>query len=135
MQSNFKYRLIALTLTIIFAVFNIGLPVVVASCPMMQTMDASACCATNDDATPGVLKFTNTVDKSCCATKFAADRNKTEFLQSNQTVEHAKQSFDFQLVALSFTPGLQSPVSRLRFVDSSPPQTRDIPIFISSLLI
>ncbi len=134
MRSSLKYRIIGLTLVGIFAVFNIGVPIVVASCPMMKYADSKVCVMCNDGIAPGNVRFTNTIDKSCCATKYIAERNKTEFLQTNS---HSLESQQTHLILDSFVAP-HAVISSSRFVfhlQTSAPRSTDIPILISSLLI
>ncbi len=135
MQSIIKYRITGLMLATVFALFNIGLPIVVASCPMMKYADSNQCMMCDDGSQSGTAKFTNSIDKSCCETTYASDRNKTEFLQVGKLVDLSKLLLDVQFISSNITFGLQSAVSFSQFRDSSPPLSRDIPIFISSLLI
>jgi hypothetical protein len=134
MQSNFKYRLIALTLTIIFAVFNVGLLVVVASCPMMKYMDSNRCMMCDDGSLSRTVKFTRVVDKSCCETKYAADRNKTEFLQTSQRVFDSAKLIVAILLHIAPQTVISNPQSVIT-ASASPPLVTDIPILTSSLLI
>jgi hypothetical protein len=134
MQSNFTYRSIALTLAIIFALFSIGLPIVIASCPMMEMTQGVACCAMNDDAASGVVRITNSVDKPCCETKYTAERNKNEFLQTQMKNLDATK-FVVQFVAnIEHQSAICNPQSAIT-LNASPPRSVDIPILVSSLLI
>ncbi len=134
MKPIFTHRIIELALAAIFTVFNVGLPVVVASCPMMKYSGSLACVACDDGSAAGTLRFTNFVDKSCCETKYAADKNKNEFLKTNgQSVETLKFISAAELYVV-----LQVVINSPQFVlhaNTSPPGSFDIPILISSLLI
>jgi hypothetical protein len=137
MQSNFKYRIIALTLAIIFAAFNIGLPIVIASCPMMEMTRGVACCEMNSDDAAGVVKITNTVDRSCCETSYAADRNKTEFLQEQLRRGETTKLFSASLPLEVFQSAIHPDMSGQSAITQalSPHRSVDIPILVSSLLI
>jgi hypothetical protein len=134
MTLTFKYRITSLTLSVVFALFNIGVPVVVASCPMMKYADSKQCMMCDTGPLSNTVKFTRAANKSCCETKYAADRNKTEFLQ---TAQHLLDST--KLLVVFVTNSLtQSAIRNPQFtitVDTSPPRTADIPILVSSLLI
>jgi hypothetical protein len=128
-----KYRYIALSLSIIFAVFNIGLPIVVASCPMMKYADSNKCIMCSDGSTSSSSRLTNWFDKSCCETKYAAERNTTEFLQETKVPSILNAVIDLQTPLFLMANLFAS--ANPQYVDTSPPSSRDIPIFISSLLI
>lgn len=126
-------RILGILLAGVFALFNIGLPIVLASCPMMKFENSRSCTMCNDDQTAGV-KLTRAIDRSCCATIFAADRNKTEFLQVNK---HLFESAKLLLTIVSdFVPAtaIRNPQSVIA-ESASPPRSADIPILVSSLLI
>lgn len=134
MKSILRHRIIGLTLAGIFTMFNVGLPVVVASCPMTKYTDSSACNGCVDGLADGTVRFTNSVDTSCCTTKYAADKNKNEFRQTNaQLVESVKfiSATEPYIVphAVINTPQF------VILINASPPGSTDIPILISSLLI
>ncbi len=135
MVNSSKYRSVAILLAGIFSVFNIGLPVVLHYCKMMETVSSNSCgmCDT-DKMDAGNLQISKT-ESSCCKTIIAADRNQTEFLQTEKNdvtklqysitpILHTSPSIDFQHVSKIFLSGIHSP-----------PLIEDIPIFTSSLLI
>jgi hypothetical protein len=130
----FKHKVLAFTLAMLFGVFNVGIPIVVASCPMAAMMQGGRCpmCRYQDDlATPNVGTEQNT---PCCATTIVAERNTNEFVQAPSRL------LDFALQAIvpgeSATPiSNHSLVSFVSPVSSSPPVVVDIPILTSSLLI
>ena len=134
MKSILRHRIIGLALAGIFAIFNVGLPIVVASCPMLRYSDSSACMACSHASIDGTTRITNSVDKSCCTTKYAADKNKNEFLKTDpQSVESVKF---IAITEMYIVP--QAVINAPQFVilsHASPPGSTDIPIFISSLLI
>jgi hypothetical protein len=126
------YRFCSLVLAVVFCLFNVGLPVVFAACPMMGRLsEIPSCCAQNHGAgstTGGAALSTN-----CCKTVFAGERNRTEFL-GERHVAHQYAAVA-STVAPLFIPAswldLSPPV---RSLDPSPP-SEDIPIFTASLLI
>jgi hypothetical protein len=124
-----------LSLAAVFALFNVGVPVVVASCPMVKEQSSPFCTMCNDDRQADGLRISTYFDRSCCETRFAAERNTTEFLQSQQKVERVKLVIEIPLLSSMIQSPKPSFVGNLGADDSSPPLTRDIPIFISSLLI
>lgn len=128
-----KYRATAVFLGLIFSLFNLGLPIVVASCPMMKYENAKSCIMCDDGAASGV-SIKRTVDTSCCATKFTPGRNTNEFLQTVQNGIDGVKS----IVPVVLTGTVQLVISDSRVLvstDTSPPVVRDIPILVSSLLI
>ncbi|MBX2992067.1 MAG: hypothetical protein KF749_12995 [Bacteroidetes bacterium] len=133
MHSSLKYRITGLTLAAVFALFSVGLPIVVASCPMMKFENSRSCIMCNEGPSSGV-QVTRALDTSCCLTVFAADRNKMEFLQANKhLLEFAKLLL---AVESDFVPAtvISNPQSAIT-PNASPPRSADIPILVSSLLI
>jgi hypothetical protein len=125
-----KYRIVAWTLVTVFFVFNVGIPIVLAACPMIQEEKPLACCAQEPQSRIPEIKLN--ADYSCCNTKIASERNTTEFLQG-------KDNSFFQYF---ITPLLQSiPTTNLEYIQHSfsflysPPHQVDLPILHSSLLI
>lgn len=133
MIKSLKYRSVALVLAGIFVVFNVGIPVVLASCPMIQKSVKPSCCPQQSDFKyPVVKKYS---DYSCCKTIIAADRNKTEFLQ---TQTNGLTTLQQSIIPLIHSIDLDEPLSFAKFINlnlHSPPLIEDIPIFTSSLLI
>ncbi len=135
MTSNRTYRIVGLSLAAVFALFNVGVPIVVASCPMVKEQNSRFCIMCNDDRQGDGLRISTYFDRSCCETRFAAERNTTEFLQTQQKVERVKLVVEIPLLSSVILFEKSSLVGNLGIDDLSPPLTRDIPIFISSLLI
>jgi hypothetical protein len=134
MISLLKYRIIGLALVAIFAIFNIGLPIVVASCPMVKDEGSNRCAMCNDASSSGTVRFTNSVDRSCCVTKFATDRNRTEFLQIQLEKFESRQQIITTFVSAVPESAILNAQSFIRET-ASPPRSVDIPILVSSLLI
>lgn len=125
----------AFSLVAVFALFNVGLPVVVASCPMSEMQNSPICTMCNNDAQSSGVRLTAYFDRSCCETRFAAERNTTEFLQTQHKVERVKFVVEIPLLSSVASPEHSSYGGNLQASDTSPPRPRDIPILISSLLI
>lgn len=135
MSQILKYRLFAIILVCVFCVFNIGVPIVVASCPMMDNMTIQKnCCPPL--TTTSQENFKGTKDYSCCQTIIAADRNTTEYTQTNDLVNRV----------VKFLQVIPSPIISTEltiknnelFITSlffSVRHLQDIPIFTSSLLL
>jgi len=131
-----KYRSIGLILAVLFCLFNVGLPIVVASCPMMGAMKCppKACCAAPDTKS---VKLGSVINRDCCKTVFAASRNTNEFLQV-PTILHENAAAT-QFVAVFFGDVLLHAQSSLVITglsgDSPPSSSGDLPVLYSSLLI
>jgi hypothetical protein len=134
MNINRKYRTVALLLVLVFSVFNIGIPIVLAECPFAKMMQGSVCTACDNGATTAD-RVTTEHNTSCCATKIVAERNTTEFLQS-KAGEHDLTSW---LVVHPLQLPIVTPIDHSSsFIVRYPPapsRCEDIPIFVSSLLI
>ncbi|MBI5476215.1 MAG: hypothetical protein HY964_05695 [Ignavibacteriales bacterium] len=135
MLKSFKYRSAAILLAGIFSAFNIGLPIALHYCKMMETVSSNSCgmCVTDKKECKDIQ--ISKTQSSCCKTIVAADRNQTEFLQT--------QKNDVTKLEHSNTPTLQfvildESLNFTKFINlnlHSPPLFEDIPIFTSSLLI
>jgi len=134
MVNSQKYRLVSIILVGVFAVFNIGIPVVLASCPMMQRSVKPSCCPQQSVTKyPVINKYR---DYSCCNTVIASDRNRTEFLQTQS--DGVTHLLNYPTSAILFASDIHDSTnfSKLILKDThSPPLIKDIPLFISSLLI
>ena len=130
-----KYRMIALLLTATFCISNVGLPIILASCPMIGKMQ-QCCPMCPDQSNSSTQKLTSTKNTSCCNTIIAGERNKTEFVQPQDNKRHFSE---FNCIAPVFhAVNTEIPQTyRQLFIEvcSSPPFLHDIPIFTSSLLI
>ncbi|MEK6571986.1 MAG: hypothetical protein AABZ61_11485 [Bacteroidota bacterium] len=133
MDGILKYRLVALVLAVVFGVFNIGIPVIIASCSMPEMMQGGSCPMCGAQDSPATARFSTENTTTCCTTTSIAERNTTAFVQvKERTLESAKQ--------LALVPTLSpithnvTPVFFAR-VSSSRPTVVDIPILTSSLLI
>ena len=81
MTKSFKYRSFALVLTALFLAFNIGLPIVVASCPM-----AGHCTMCTHQSKTPAGNSTSVLNSSCCKTIIAGERNTTEFVKESSVL-------------------------------------------------
>ena len=130
-----KYRLLALTLVVTFVLFNVGLPIVLASCPMMKGSShsvCSMCCPDQVGTQSSGAKFVPQIDRSCCKTVIVAERNTNEFLQvkDNSTTLLSSSPILVQEEGFAF-----SVVPSLSYIHFSPliAVHEDIPILTSSL--
>ena len=135
MKKNFIYRIASLTLALSFSLFNVGIPVILASCPMMDARMSNAPCCTsqNDNSTTGLRASGGS---NCCKTVFLAERNTTEFVQFNfrwTNIVHPSPIIIPIVLAMEFGEAAH-PVP-YNSGDTSPPFSRDIPLIVSSLLI
>ena len=134
MMRDSKYRLVAVALAAAFSLFNVGLPVVIAACPMMGRGVSArpACCAERHTAStkaPGLA-----LGKDCCRTVLAAERNHAEFLGEKQKLSVYTNSFCANVYSVPLRI-FESPLSIPRVVPAPSPPSEDIPIFTASLLI
>jgi hypothetical protein len=133
MKSTLKYRSAHVVLAVMFAVFNIGIPVVIAACPMPKAFPGGGCIACYEGS--GSSSITTERSASCCATVIVAERNTNVFAQAKSNLLDTVSPL-VVLSACVFFPirALQSSLCSVE-VSSSPPASVDIPLFISSLLI
>ncbi len=129
-----KYRIVAFSLAAVFGVFNIGIPILIASCPMVAMMQGRTCPMCDDQDSPTTSKISTEQSTSCCATTIVAERNTNEFVQ---TKERTLDSTHQLTLAESpvFACNVLAPASTVFQTSPSPPTAVDIPILISSLLI
>ena len=133
MNNSLKYRLLTAVLIAVFVVFNIGLPIVLASCPMLKAGALKSCCAENRSNTP-VQNIGRTMSSDCCKTVIAGERNTNEFVQSQVQVQYVP-SLDFVLPS-TFSLHNTTTISMGSALFSMPPSTpEDIPVATSSLRI
>jgi hypothetical protein len=133
MMRLIKYRVAAMLLTGIFLVSNVGIPVILASCPMMKAGKRAACCPIgNDDHTLIIKKYQ---DYSCCRTVVAAERNTTEFVQ-NPAHRFTDRNESLLIFANLPTKLCDIIYQRIIFCDThSPPLSEDIPLLTSTFRI
>lgn len=133
MSTQRPYRLLALSLAAAFLLFNIGLPIIVASCPMAMSSAQPICSMCNEGSNAGP-KISRVIDRSCCATVIAAERNTTEFLQVV-----ASSIFQHHDALVFVSPDELCIVTDIQFlaseVNTSPPPCQDVLLLTSSLLI
>lgn len=135
MAKNNVHISLIVAFTALFLVFNIGLPVVLHYCEMMETVSSDSCgmCETEKN-NHNELEFSKG-ESTCCQTVIATTSNKVEFLQTQKNevtklqysitpILHSSPRIDFQYISKVFLTDTHSP-----------PLFEDIPIFISSLLI
>ena len=132
-RSRRNHSIIVMSLVAVFALSNVGLPIVIASCHMSSTL-AGSCpmCKVHSNSPEQQLAMRS--DNSCCRTVIAAERNKTEFVQSQD------QKRDLSVVSSAIAvlqPASLCPDLEQFFVVNLPvPRfSRDIPVTTSSLLI
>lgn len=138
MKKNSTYRTSALILAIVFCLFNVGLPIVISACPMMKAGSSNAsCCITTEKLSEQTVAISR--NTSCCRTILAADRNTTEFLQSNTPICQILKVESLPFIVTSDVSAgvrLQILPVNLRSGTNIPlVPDDDIPVFISSLLI
>jgi len=135
MKRTLTYRAVALSLAVVFGVFNVGIPLVIASCPMAKYSSSPTCLECLDDSGPSGQQLTNERNTTCCLTVFAADRNANAFVQARGVVHDNDESFAIQSYSVVTPSLLNIAVEVNPTISPSPPPRGDIPVFNSSLLI
>ena len=134
MKRTRTYRIAGLALAAVFGMFNIGIPIIVASCPLAATMQGNRCSLCSDVHEPGTVSLSSERNTSCCVTVFAAERNTNEFVQ----VTHVAASPNTLMHVLPAThvptAGLSSLAAFLR-ASTAPLFLPDIPLLTSNLRI
>jgi hypothetical protein len=131
-----KYRSIALVLGAIFIIFNVGVPIVIASCPMSDHGLLPVCSGCSDRSVAGDQRLTGLIDTSCCTRVIVADRNTTEFVQSKIAAPHVERIHTISILpSIVEIPDGRNSVILLNNHSPPSPRFEDIPIFNSSLLI
>lgn len=130
------YAFLSAFLGCIFCIFTVGIPVVLASCPMMSlpAHERSCCPASDEGAQPVLRAYQNT---SCCTPKFVATRSTQEYLQTDPNLpgDGIAQIAPVALALVEPVPVIVL-ANAIRGGTESPPSHRPlIPIFNSSLLI
>jgi hypothetical protein len=134
MHNIFKNRIIATALVGVFGVFNIGIPIIVATCSMPEMMRGSTCPMCEDQEAPSTARLATHNATACCTTTIIAERNTNEFMQASDGIHGS--ALQVLLLPGSFAlTGSMSSVSNLSQISPSPPTVVDIPISTSSLLI
>ena len=118
-----------------FVLFNVGIPVVVAACPMMPKSGTMACDACATPGGNGGDSVRSMVDRSCCTTVFAALPSGATFLKAPA----AAVADDVIVIALLPHAGMNGPavsdlVRTIRHEQGARAPS-DLPILFSSLLI
>jgi len=98
-------RYCALILAVTLCLFSGGLPIVIASCPMMNS--TKACCLAQDMA--GKPAIHPPVDRSCCKTTLAAERSTTEFLRGQENSQYFPVFTELLFLPSSSTCILRAP--------------------------
>jgi hypothetical protein len=136
MLSNRPYSLLSALLGCLFCIFTVGIPVVLASCPMMHlTGQTRSCCPEQADRSrPMLTAYKNT---SCCTTIVVATRSTQEYVQSESSLAKAAgvQFIAGALVSAALIPDAVSASSGLTLAASPPLHRPLLPIFNASLLI
>lgn len=135
MRKTFTYKTLVLGLAALFALFNIGIPVVVAACPMAPvaaTGSCQACTTTAPDNQPSIVRQ---IDTSCCATVIAAPPAEVAFIKGAAVAGGAESALvsvcTIASVDLLMTGAMASVIPHSReAVPSS-----DLTILLSSLLL
>jgi len=136
MKRPSKYRTITCVLAAIFLLFNVGIPVIVATCPMMSDdspVTCGSCFGFTQDGSVGLRPYNDT---SCCNTVFASAANKVEFLRETTSpiAADAVVLFIGMISTMEFSSHPSS-FWRIETAENSSAVNDDLPVFLSSLLI
>lgn len=129
-----KHKYLSLAIVIVFGLFNVGVPIVIASCPMAEIMQGGLCLVCGDPDESGTVRITTEKDTSCCATVVVAERNTTAFVPTKASLDVVTPVAGI-IAQISTDVSNQSTLCLVEVVSPSPPRCDDIPIFNSSLLI
>ena len=136
MNRTLSYRIGTLLAALLFIVFSVGVPVVVASCPMATMMPGGKCVECNEQASSDGVTVSTQRNAACCVTVLAAERNTTEYVNSAM---HLPSIEKLTAMAVDLPYGIpyafSSVPSAINAISPSPPHSCDIPILLSSLLI
>ncbi|HUI63608.1 MAG TPA: hypothetical protein VL126_02110 [Bacteroidota bacterium] len=134
MSRKISKRVASVLLALVFFVFNVGVPVIVDSCPMPKSARSACCPLCQASAVHGKGSAVGSIP--CCTSTIAAEKNSTEFLQV-QKLQVLTEKF------VSLSPAPYGALQRLAaggrplylMYEPSPPLSVDLPILYSSLLI
>lgn len=130
-----RHRILALSLALTFAVFNVGIPVVLDACPMPK-LAGSMNCAMCHEANMPKEGSPELRSPSCCSPTLIAAGNTIEFLQAANPQSAAKapaQEFCCPNAAPAIVASLISGCTAL--YGSPPLVSPDLPVLHSALLI
>ena len=128
-----KYRIVTTFLVVIFCVFNIGIPVVVAACPMSDQGAGALCGSCFLPAADGRAEYRNAQDRSCCETVLASEGSGAEFLKAASSFLPELDVFCVTLVTPDLNDHSRSSVT-VQPADLSGGR-EDLPVLLSSLLL
>ncbi len=136
MRKKSTYRILSTLLAVVFAVFNIGLPVVIDACPMPKLPGSMTCALCHQRAVPAG-ESPVVQSPRCCSPVLAAERNTTAFVQSQRSSEEFRP-VALAVVAPSPSAVLVSALPQIHIFHPSwspPGRDADLPVLHSSLLI
>jgi len=119
----------------LFALFNVGIPVIVASCPMAPAGGQAGCNACVVSIADDLDSLLPRTDTSCCETIFAAAPAGVSFLK-NSVAPIETESILVPLTTLSNSDPLnQHHTTRTVSGHLQTGRSPDLPVLFSSLLI
>ncbi len=121
----------------VFLIFTIGIPVIVASCPMAKSpgkISCAACLPSGDDTRPSIAPERNT---SCCRTVIASGRNLIEYIsvEGASNLDHFRVNAHAHVSIPSDVAFEEQALLQLRPTQIPLPDQGDIRLLVSSLLI
>jgi hypothetical protein len=129
------YRTPLFLLMLTFALFNIGLPVVLDACPMASAMGTGNCAGCHEGKGPSGDLSLGLPSGSCCSTTTVGDRNTNEFEQLlRQARGYLVHPTMVALVPAPFVDRMDVRAS-ICSIAPSPPPVSDRTLLTSSLLL
>lgn len=136
MARNKLHISLILGFTALFVVFNIGLPVVLHYCEMMNTYSTSNCDMCHPETKQDGQAQYAKLQHSCCTSVVLANYNKVEFLQAQNKEIKKLPHYSITPLIHTFESNNFIYTTLILFSEThSPPAVTDIPILYSSLLI
>lgn len=140
MKSFVRHKYLSLFLGCIFCLFNIGIPIVILSCPMMKTDPKNAsCCYLIRHQEPGTARIESS--RTCCRSSRTINRNTNEFLGASSPSRidvkfTCCSNILFQILTAQIpNPTIRSDASFILFTHTRSESPGDFPVLYSSLLI
>jgi hypothetical protein len=127
-----KYRFVTALLVVVFSVFNVGIPVVVAACPMSESGVGALCGSCYSPTGNGQPVYRQHQDRSCCETVLVSEGSGAEFLKAAPALPLVAGVLFVSVIAPFEFSDYSFQSVTVRSVDTSPGQ-ENLPILLSSL--
>lgn len=134
MTRSAKYRVLTALFVATFCIFNVGVPIVVAACPMSNGPSPGMCGFCHSFPDDGLTGFRSFQDTSCCDMVLVSEGSKAEFLKTDGALPVVGNVLFVSLIAPPDFASHSSLLEPVAPADSSPGAS-DLPVFHSSLLL